>query len=95
MTLFHKYPEIAGLEKRPEILAVKEVVATEKLHGTNFRVFFPEGMASVEEVQFGGRNDVFTPEQGQDFYGGRPMGGVGGGRGVVGGGGGVFHGGGG
>ena len=73
MTAFHKYPEIVGLEKRPEILAVKEVVATEKLHGTNFRVFFPEGMASVEEVQFGGRNDVFTTEQGQDFYGGRPM----------------------
>ena len=74
MTAFHKYPEIVGLEKRPEILAVKEVVATEKLHGTNFRVFFPEGMTSVDDVQYGGRNDVFTPEQGQDFYGGRPMG---------------------
>jgi hypothetical protein len=41
MTTFRKYPELVRLDKRPEILSVKQVVATEKLHGTNFRLFFP------------------------------------------------------
>lgn len=68
-----KYPEIARLERRPEILAVKQVVATEKLHGTNFRVFFPGGMTSIDEVQFGGRNEEFGSGTGTSFYGGRPV----------------------
>jgi len=71
---FYKYPEIVTLDKRPEILAVKEVIATEKLHGSNFRLFFPESMASLDDVQFGGRNEVFkTQADCQKFYGGRPV----------------------
>ena len=69
---FHKYPDTVTLAKRPEILSVKQVVATEKLHGTNFRVFFPAGMTGIDDVRFGGRNEVFEP--GNDgFYGGRPV----------------------
>lgn len=71
--MFYKYPETVGLEKRREILAVKEVVATEKLHGTNFRVYFPEGIASIEEVQYGGRNEEFGTGGGTDFYSGKPV----------------------
>lgn len=72
MNTFRKYPELVRLDKRPEILTVKQVVATEKLHGTNFRLFFPAGMTSVDDVRFGGRNEEFAP--GDDgFYGGRPV----------------------
>jgi Rnl2 family RNA ligase len=70
--MFMKYPELVRLDRRPEILAVKEVVATEKIHGTNFRVFFPEGMKSIDEIQFGGRNDEFGTGE-TSFYGGRPV----------------------
>jgi Rnl2 family RNA ligase len=52
---FPRYPEIALLPRCPEILSVKEVIATEKLHGSNFRVFFPAGMSSIEDVQYGSR----------------------------------------
>jgi Rnl2 family RNA ligase len=72
MSVFHKYPETVALNKRPEILAVKEVVACEKLHGTNFRVFFPAGMKSIEEVRFGGRNEVYDHSE-KNFYNGRPI----------------------
>lgn len=69
---FPKYAELVTLDRRPEILSVKQVVATEKIHGTNFRVFFPAGMTSIGEVRFGGRNEEFEP--GDDgFYGGRPV----------------------
>jgi Rnl2 family RNA ligase len=72
METFHKYAELVTLDKRPEILSVKQVVATEKLHGSNFRVLFPAGMTSIDEVRFGGRNDVFAP--GDDgFYGGKAV----------------------
>lgn len=70
---FHKYPEIVTLDKRYEILSVKEVIATEKLHGTSFRLFFPDGMTSVADVQFGGRNEVFGTDDDGKFYGGRPV----------------------
>ncbi len=73
MGVFHKYPEIVTLDKRREILAVKEVIATEKLHGTNLRLFFPDGMTSIADVQFGGRNEVFGTDDGGKFYGGRPV----------------------
>jgi Rnl2 family RNA ligase len=72
METFHKYPELVTLDKRPEILSVKQVVATEKLHGSNFRVLFPAGMTHVDEARFGGRNEVFAP--GDDgFYGGKAV----------------------
>ena len=72
METFHKYPDIVSLDKRPEILSVKQVVATEKLHGSNFRVLFPAGMVSNDEIRFGGRNEVFAP--GDDgFYGGKAV----------------------
>ena len=47
--MFYKYPETVALNRRPEILAVREVIATEKLHGTNFRVYFPDAMTSIDE----------------------------------------------
>ncbi len=34
MNTFRKYPEIVRLDKRPEILSVKHVVATEKIQST-------------------------------------------------------------
>lgn len=71
--MFYKYPETVTLNKRPELLAVKEVIATEKLHGTNFRLYFPAGMASIAEVQYGGRNEEFGTDDGGKFYGGRPV----------------------
>jgi Rnl2 family RNA ligase len=70
--VFPKYPELVRLDKRPEILSVREVVATEKIHGTNFRVHFPAGMTSLAEVRFGGRNEDFGTGE-QSFYGGRPV----------------------
>src|SRR5262245_41362897 len=69
---FLKYPDVVTVARRPEIFAVKEVVATEKLHGTNFRVWFPAGMTSLGEVRFGGRNEEFAPGD-AGFYGGRPV----------------------
>jgi Rnl2 family RNA ligase len=71
--VFHKYPEIVTLDKRPEILAVKEVIGQEKLHGTSFRLFFPDGMSGIADVQFGGRNEVFGTDDNGKFYGGRPV----------------------
>lgn len=53
---FPKYPDIALLPRRPEILAVKEVIACEKLHGSNFRVNFPAGMSSTDDVRYGSRD---------------------------------------
>ena len=72
MSLFHKYPDIVRLHKRPELLSVKQVVATEKIHGTNFRVFFPAGMSGVADVRFGVRNEELAPGD-LGFYGGRPV----------------------
>jgi Rnl2 family RNA ligase len=51
-----KYPSIVQLPDCPEIFHVKEVVATEKLHGSNFRLSFPLGMKSIEEVGYGSRD---------------------------------------
>ncbi len=70
--MFMKYPELVRLDKRPEILSVKQVVATEKIHGTNFRVFFPAGLTSIDEIKFGGRNEDFGTGE-TSFYGGRPV----------------------
>jgi hypothetical protein len=58
----HSYPEIALVKRRPEIFAVKEVVAYEKLHGSQFRLFFPIGMTSIDEVQYGSHETIYTPE---------------------------------
>jgi Rnl2 family RNA ligase len=51
-----KYPSIVNLTDCPEIFSVKEVIATEKLHGSNFRLFFPCGMKSIEEIGYGTRD---------------------------------------
>jgi Rnl2 family RNA ligase len=63
---------MARLEKRPEILSVKEVVATEKIHGSNFRIYFPAEMTTLADVRFGGRNEELTQDD-RSFYGGRPV----------------------
>jgi hypothetical protein len=74
MGAFLKYPELVEWNRRPEILAVKQVIATEKLHGTHFRLFFPAQTASIAEVQFGARNEVFKSEkQARKFYNGDPV----------------------
>ena len=74
MGAFLKYPELVEWTKRPEILAVKQVIGTEKLHGTHFRLLFPAQMTSIAEVQFGARNDVFRSEnQVRKFYNGDPV----------------------
>lgn len=72
MTTFARYTELVTTDKRPEIFAVREVVATEKLHGSNFRVYFPAGMTSPDDLVFGSRNETFA-EGDTGFYGGRPQ----------------------
>jgi Rnl2 family RNA ligase len=67
-----KYISLVTLKQVPEILSVKRVVATEKLHGANFRIHFPAGMTSLDEVRFGSREQVFDPAT-DGFYGGRPV----------------------
>ena len=62
MGVFLKYPELVEWNRRPEILTVKQVIATEKLHGAHFRLFFPAQMTSISEVQFGARNEGRVPE---------------------------------
>ena len=57
---FPKYPEIVLLKKRPELFAVKECVATEKLHGSCFRIHFPLGMTELAEVKFGSHETEST-----------------------------------
>ena len=52
---FPRYPEIVLTRYCPEIFSVKEVVATEKLHGSNLRVHFPCGMTSIQDIRFGSR----------------------------------------
>jgi hypothetical protein len=60
-----KYPSIVLLDKRQDLFAVKEVVATEKLHGSTFRIYFPLGMASLDDVQFGS-HDMDLREHSKD-----------------------------
>lgn len=59
MSTFPMFPSIVLLDRRPEIFAVKEVVAHEKLHGSNFRVHFPLGMTKLEEVRYGSRETEY------------------------------------
>lgn len=56
---FPKYPEIVLLPRRPEIFSVKEVIATEKLHGSSARIHFPCGMTSLDEVRFGSHDTEY------------------------------------
>jgi Rnl2 family RNA ligase len=72
-----KYPEVALLDKRPEIFSVKEVVATEKLHGSNFRIHFPLGMASLADVRYGSRDvedtdPLFPLRKAKEWFESRP-----------------------
>ncbi len=55
MSKFPKYPEIPLLYRRPELFAVKEVICCEKIHGSSFRLHFPLGMTSIDEVIYGSR----------------------------------------
>lgn len=58
-----KYPEIPLVKYRPEIFAVKEVVACEKLHGSNFSIIFPLAMKSIDEVIYGSREVLSTEDR--------------------------------
>ena len=60
---FPKYPEIVLLPRRPEIMAVREVIATEKLHGSSFRVRFPAGMTSIDDIRYGSREMEHTEDK--------------------------------
>lgn len=60
---FPRYPEVVLTARRPEIFAVKEVVATEKLHGSNSRIHFPCGMSSLDDIGFGSHDVEYTPGQ--------------------------------
>lgn len=76
MSIFHEYPSIATLKTRRDILRVKEVVACEKLHGTNFRLLFPAGITSPDQVVYGSRDRVLGTAdsiEAQTFYNGRPV----------------------
>ncbi len=53
-----KYPSIVLTSRRPEIFDVKEVIATEKLHGSNFRLHFPCGMTSLDDIQYGSHDTI-------------------------------------
>ena len=54
-----KYPSLLELSKCPDIFSVKQVVATEKLHGSNFRLYFPLGMKSIDEIEYGTRDTEY------------------------------------
>lgn len=54
-----KYPEIPLLKRRPEIFSVKEVIAYEKLHGSQFRLFLPLGIKTIDEIQYGSHESVY------------------------------------
>src|SRR5882762_3790830 len=58
MSDFQRYPHLNNLHKVPEIFACEEVVATEKIHGSNFRIFIPGTALSTADVKFGSRNNV-------------------------------------
>jgi Rnl2 family RNA ligase len=60
---FPKYPHILDLTKRPDIFAVKEVVCTEKLHGSSFRVFFPLGMTDLKEIRYGSHETEYGVDE--------------------------------
>lgn len=74
---FFKYPSLSTLNERKQILSAPEVVATEKLHGTNFRIRFPRGLASIDEVEYGSRDRDLgrgnDPDLNRSFYDGLPI----------------------
>ncbi len=47
------YPKIKDLETNLVLLKLPEIVATEKIHGTNFRIQIPKNPASIDDVDFG------------------------------------------
>ncbi len=74
--MFHKYPSIGKLKDRKKILTVAEVIATEKLHGANFRLRFIRGIGLVIEVEYGSRDIEFgraDSELSGKFYDGKPV----------------------
>ncbi len=52
---FHKYPHLESIYKHAEILDEKEVVVTEKIHGTNGRIGYVEG-----KIVVGSRNHMLS-----------------------------------
>lgn len=47
------YPKIKDLETNLVLLKLPEVVVTEKIHGTNFRIQIPKNPASLDDMDFG------------------------------------------
>jgi len=57
---FHEYPKILDLQKVSEIFAFREVCATEKIHGINWRIGVPQNATGPGDFLFGSRNEVIT-----------------------------------
>lgn len=74
---FHKYPSLALLNARKDILGVKRAVATEKLHGTSFRIRFRRGITALDQVEYGSRDQLLgngnDPALTKPFYDGLPI----------------------
>lgn len=62
---FPRFPSIVLVRDCPDIFAVREVVATEKIHGSNFRIHFPLGMEKLEDIQYGCHEVEYVP--GKEF----------------------------
>lgn len=71
MSEFSKYSSIDNLYKCPDWVTWGEIVATEKLHGCNFRIFIPKGFANGDTIKFGSRNNEV--QIGSGFYADRPV----------------------
>lgn len=74
---FFKYPSLPLLHAREDILRADKAVATEKLHGTNFRIRFPRGITSIDQVEYGSKDHTFgngnDPALMKSFYNGAPV----------------------
>lgn len=51
-----EYPKIRDLPKVPELFAFREVVATEKIHGMNWRIGVPDSAKDPTELVLGSRS---------------------------------------
>lgn len=64
MSEFYTFPHIERLERRPEVFVLGQVVALEKIDGTNARFGFVDGVFKV-----GSRNQEIGPEDPYGFAG--------------------------
>lgn len=73
---FFKYPSIVRTKERKDIFKCKKVVATEKLHGTNFQLRIPRGITNIAQILYGSRdNDLGVADSNlaRNFFNGAPV----------------------